>query len=508
MKKILLIASFTLLLFQNCTKVDEKVYDQYTAKDFYALPVGVNAALAAVYAQVPGNWGGVGYAGADRGWYDLNEMSSDEQVVPHRIDGNWELDFARMYMREWLPSDQFVNYTWNWLYKSVYTANLAIDQLTKANSDPSKIAEVKTLRAFFYYLLIDDFGDVPFYTDNNLPASSIPQGKRADIFNFIVKELTENLDKLPDYKQAGNYYGRFTKMAGSALLAKVYLNAEVYIGTPKYAECMAACDKIINEGGYSLHPGGANTTSPLGYKYFELFGDVCPVEETILAIPTTVDVVGRNIFTVRSLRSTDGALLAFAPGGAWNGSIMPPDFVNKFNPTKDVRYQQVRFGSAPNGPRPAGFLEYKNTLSNVENPGAGVDEGARNQKFFPVEPANGGGASNDFPIFRYADILLMKAECLLRTSGSNTDANGLVTQVRVRAGLDPLPAPLTLMNIYDERGFELVWEGLRRQDMIRFGTFTKAHGLVPAVDDHFKIFPLPTSALNTNRLLKQNPGYN
>lgn len=130
----------------------------------------------------------------------------------------------------------------------------------------------------------------------------------------------------------------------------------------------------------------------------------------------------------------------------------------------------------------------------------------RNIKFWPVDPKSSGGASNDFPIYRYADILLMKAECLVRQS-SPGEAKPLVDQVRGRAGLNALAANPTLEDIYNERGFELTWEGHRRQDMIRFGTFTDAHGLAPAVDDHFLLFPIPTSALNANPGLKQNPGW-
>lgn len=509
MKKIIFIIFLTILLFQNCTDVKEHVYDQYTADQFYALPIGADAALASVYAQIPGNWGGVGYAGADNGYYDVNCMSTDEQVVPHRDDGNWQRDFARFYLRQWLPSEGYLWNAWNWLYTSVFKANLAEEQLTKAKGDRSKIAEARVLRAFFYYLLIDDFGDVPFFTSNNLPVSKIPQASRSEVFDFIVKELTENIDLLPNVK-GGNYYGRFNVMAGYALLAKVYLNAEVYTGTPKYAECLAACNKIINEGGYTLHSGADNASSPLGNRYFELFGDVCPDDETILAIPTLVNAYGRNIFTVRSLRGTDGDLMAGGTG--WNGTVIPPDFVNKFA-DNDIRKRQCRYGANPAGPKPAGFFTYTNTLSDVINKGAGVLEGARSQKFLPVPPFNS-SASNDFPIYRYADILLMKAECILRTNGSNSEANNLVTQVRQRAGLAALSGTLTLQNIYDERGFELAWEGHRRQDMIRFNTFTKEHGgpagtnvVVPAVDDHFKLFPIPTRALNDNPSLKQNPMY-
>ncbi|MDR3652092.1 MAG: RagB/SusD family nutrient uptake outer membrane protein [Paludibacter sp.] len=501
MKKIITLALFAALIMQSCTNVDEVVYDKYVATDFYSSPTGADVALANVYAQIPGNWGGVGYAGADNGWYDVNSMSTDEQVVPHRTTGDWELTFAQMYLREWLPDHSQITNTWNWLYKSVFSANLAVDLLEKAKADPSKIAEAHVLRDFFYYLLIDDFGNVPFFTDNNITVDKMPQKSRAEIFNYILTDLKDNIDKLSTVR-GGTYYGRFNKWAGYALLAKLYLNAGVYTGTPMWAECISACD-VVTSGGFTLHSGALDASNPLGSKYFELFGNVCPDDETILAIYTTVDVVGRNIFTVRSFGGTDGTnLLGYS---AWNGSIVPRDYVDKFA-DNDIRKHQFRYGANPFGPQPAGFINYSLDVANLDNPGAAPNDGARDQKFWPAAPANSGGASNDFPIYRYADIMLMKAECLVRTNDA-TDAKPLVDAIRVRAGLTGLTANPTLTDIYNERGFELSWEGHRREDMIRFGTFTLAHGLAPAVDDHFKLFPIPTSALNANTKLVQNPGY-
>lgn len=501
MKKILTIALLATLIMQSCTNVDEVVYDKYAATNFYSTPQGADVALANVYSQIPGNWGGVGYAGADNGWYDVNSMSTDEQVVPHRNTGDWELTFAQMYLRQWLPDHSQINNTWNWLYKSVFSANLAVDLLEKSNADPAKIAEAKVMRAFFYYLLMDDFGNVPFFTDNNITVDKMQQKSRKEVFDFVLSELKDNVDKLSATK-GGNYYGRFNKWAGYALLAKVYLNAEVYTGTSMWPECIAACDKV-SEGGFTLHSGAVDASNPLGSKYFELFGDVCPDDETILAIYTKAEVVGRNIFTVRSLGGADGtALLGY---GAWNGSVIPKDYVDKFS-DNDIRKHQFRYGSSPYGPKPAGFFTYSLDITNLDNPGAAPNDGARSQKFWPAAPASSGGASNDFPIYRYADIMLMKAECLVRTADA-TSAKPLVDAIRVRAGLSGLAANPTLTDIYNERGFELSWEGHRREDMIRFGTFTLAHGLAPAVDDHYKLFPIPTAALNTNTNLKQNPGY-
>ena len=223
----------------------------------------------------------------------------------------------------------------------------------------AKIAEAKVLRAFFYYLLIDDWGSVPFYTDNNVTVDKIPQKTRADIFNFIVAELTENVDKLSETK-GGAYYGRFNKWAGYALLAKAYLNAGVLTGTPKWAECLAACDKIA-AGGFSLHPGGASASSPLGDKYFELFGDVCPPDETILAIYVTENIVSRNIYALRSVTGPNG--LAMFGFSGWNGTIVPEEYYNKFD-NNDIRKKQFLVGPQPGG------VTYTTKVTSLDNPGA------------------------------------------------------------------------------------------------------------------------------------------
>jgi hypothetical protein len=494
MKKILISFIILAVVAQGCKKVNESVYDKYSASEFYSSPKGAEVALANVYSQVSGN-GGTGYAGADNCWYDLNTMSSDEQVIPHRNTGDWQLDFAQLYQRQWLPTSGIVNNTWNWLYKSIYTANLAVDQLQQSNAEASKIAEAKVLRAFFYYLLIDDFGAVPFYTDNNITVDKIPQASRATVYNFIVKELTENIDKLTETK-GGAYYGRFNKWAGYTLLAKVYLNAEVYAGTAKWAECLAACDKV-SQGSFSLHPGGANAASPLGYQYYELFGDKLPEDETILAIYATVDIVSRNIYALRSVNGPNGiALFGFS---GWNGTIVPRPYYDRYD-NSDIRKKQYLVGAQPGG------VTYTLDVTSLDNPGAGPNEGIRGVKFFPVPPQNGGGESNDFPIYRYADILLMKAECNIHL-GNAAAAKPFIDQVRQRAGLGVLPSSPSLEDVYNERGFELNWEGHRRQDMIRFNKFLLAHDFAPAAPAFRLLFPIPTSALNANPGLKQNTGY-
>jgi len=494
MKKILFSIVVICLAAQSCTKVNENVYDKYAADQFYSTPTGVNVALANVYSKITGSWGS-NYAGRDNCWYDLNCFSSDEQVIPHRNTGDWQLDFAQLYTRTALPSLGITNNTWNWLYSTIYAANLAIAQLTTANADPAKIAEAKVMRAWLYYLLIDDFGSVPFYTDNNTDISKIAQKPRAEIYAFIVSELKANVDLLSETR-GGAYYGRFNKWAGYMVLAKVYLNAQVYTGTAAWADALTACNKVAS-GGFTLHPGAANASSPLGFQYYELFGDVCPNDETILAEYITQNVVSGNIYAIRSLNSANGlALIGFS---GWNGTIIPSEYYTKFD-AADIRRKQFLVGAQ------AGGVTYTMNVSSLISPGAGPDEGIRDVKFLPVPPSDASGESNDFPIYRYADVLLMQAECNVRL-GNPGAAKPFIDQVRVRAGLSALAANPTLDDIYNERGFELNMEGHRRQDMIRFGKYLLPHGFVTAGQAYMQLFPIPTAALDANKALKQNPGY-
>jgi hypothetical protein len=494
MKKILFGIFIVGIVAQSCTNIKENVYDKYAADQFYSTPQGADVALANVYSKITGSWGS-NYAGRDNCWYDLNSFAADEQVIPHRNTGDWQLDFAQLYTHTELPSLGIINNTWNWLYSNIYSANATIAQLTAAKADPSKIAEAKVMRAWFYYLLIDDFGSVPFYTDNNTQLAKIPQASRQTIFNFVVSELTANVDALSSTR-GGSYYGRFNKWAGYMVLAKVYLNAQVYTGTAMWSQALAASQKVAS-GGFALHPGSANATSPLGYQYYELFGDVCPNDETILAISLTENIISGNIYTIRSLNSTNGtALIGF---NGWNGTIIPEDFYNKFDPS-DIRRKQFLVGPV------AGGITYTSTVSSLISPGAGPNEGIRDDKFFPVAPADGSGESNDFPVYRFADVLLMEAECNVHL-GNATAAKPFIDQVRVRAGLTPLAGNPTLTDILNERGFELNFEGHRRQDLIRFGQFETPHDFVTSIPATQELFPIPTSAINANPTLKQNPGY-
>ncbi|GAB2538311.1 RagB/SusD family nutrient uptake outer membrane protein [Rufibacter soli] len=494
MKKIvysfLILASVT---YVGCTDLEEGVYGQQVADEFYATDAGVNAALANIYNEVRGDWNGKGIAGADRGWYDLNESSTDEMMIPRRSDGAWDDNgiWRAMYTHTWTGSQEFIGNTWNWLYRSIFKANLAVELLTKANADPARIAEAKVLRAYFYYMLMDGWGNIPFYTENNLTVDKIPQTPRAEVFKFIETELKNNVDLLPTNK-GGQFYGRFNKWAGYALLGKLYLNAQVYTGTARWADAIAASDKVINDGGFSLVQ---NLYDNAGTQ--AVFGDRMPDQEVILSVYVDALTAPRNIIGIRSLHGPhSSALFGFS---GWNGATVHQDFVNKYD-AADKRKKQWLVGPQPGG------VTYNLNIASLDN--AGITDGARNAKFFPVPPFDGSNsASNDFPVYRYADVLLTKAEALLRNNGDAAAARSLVNQVRNRAGLPSLTGTLTLTEIYDERGRELVWEGHRRQDMIRFGTFTAARTFKAASSDKYKLFPIPAEAISNNPTLVQNPGY-
>ena len=205
----------------------------------------------------------------------------------------------------------------------------------------------------------------------------------------------------------------------------------------------------------------------------------------------------RQIFTVRSLSGPHSQELFGFSG--WNGTIVPNNFYQSFE-DKDIRKAQFKVGEQPGG------ISYSAEVASLDNPGAAPFAGVRDMKFYPVAPMDGGGASNDFPIYRYADFMLMKAECYVRL-GNASSAKPLVDAVRERAGLDALASNPVLEDIYWERAHELNWEGHRRQDMIRFGTFLDANQFRGVSDAFRTLFPLPTSALDANPNLEQNPGY-
>jgi hypothetical protein len=478
------------------------------------------------------------------GLWRAQELSADQEVIPGRPNG-W-VDggvYKRIHQHQWTPDEGIVVNTWNRTYAGITNTNRLIYQIESGllpfpAAKEATLAELKALRASYYYILCDVFGNVPIVTKFDLPQGFLPeQNTRKEVYDFVVKELNDAIPLLSE-KNDVSTYGRFNKWAANTLLAKMYLNAEVYSGTSEWDKCIQACDAVINSNaGYILEPDQKNVFKTENQSS----------KEIVFALPLDENYTNNwNAFDLHmeSLSPENQATynLLSTP---WGGMSAIPQFINTFDQA-DNRYQENwikgqqyssdgkpllgTMGATTNKP-----LIYTNEIPSIDS-GESV-HGLRLGKF-EIKPGAAVQLSNDFPLFRYADVLMMKAESLLRT-GKSDEAATIVTQVRQRAfPSDPAKATVTgaqllMGSIYDygrrdinlttneggsdilygrfldELGWEFDQEARRRQDMIRFGVFHKKSWFShDAHNDINKIlFPLPRPELAKNSKLKQNPGY-
>lgn len=507
-----LLASVTMTA-TSCTKLDETAEDQITN------PTTANEFLAIsgpAYSQMRNYmWG----------YFNIQETSSDECLVPIRggdwTDGN---NWKNLHQHTWSPTLGPFDDAWGWGFGGIGTCNRIIEffesQPASANRDLT-LAEVKAQRAIYYFTMMDCFGNIPIVTGFSTANPNPPTKTRTEVFNFIVSELNAAIPNL-----SGNVdqttYGRPTKWLAHALLAKLYLNAPVYIGTPKLAEAKAAIDAVINSGKYGL------TAGP---DYFKMFAaDNGPaITETIYAIPFDANKAtglnGTPGMTLQQRTLHYAASQKYGlPADPWNGFCTMANFYDKFDVADRRRAQweaglQFKSDGSPlldggagnyhvNHDKNLDFSNYDQIAALGAGPGRSV--GVRNKKYGPDNQSNGGNMNNDFAVIRYADILLMRAEVFLRGGAyTQTEALDAVNLVRARANVPAWTAgQLTLDNLYDERGRELSWEGWRRNDMIRFGKWEAAFGFNTGGHGAFKrIFPIPAPRLAANPNLTQNPGY-
>ena len=493
----ILMPSFLILLpFWSCTDLDEIVYSQMTPDNFLQTDAELLAVVVPVYAGLHQ------YSNVSPYSY-LQELSSDELCMPLR-GYDWDDTFVwtSLQVHTWEPTNRFINDAWTDAYGGIGQANATLDLLAQSTSEsallPTFIAEVRFLRAFYYWWLVDLFGGVPIVTDPATALKDILQNSRTEVFEFIVEEINSALPDLEGSFGEGNY-GRATKGAANALLATLYLNAQVYTGTAMWGECVAACDAVINSGNYDL---------------MATFDDVFALENEGAANTENIFVVGHlaqeGVGFVRQMITLHYNQLPQSP---WNGFAVLADYYNGFD-TADARIDQLLVGpqlilGGPNSGQQAYDRNGDSLIFSVEFPliGATESDGVRILKW-PVDPnQNGPYSGNDFAIFRYSHILLAKAEALLM-SGTGAPL-ALVNQVRARNFNPDQPlAYVTREDILDERGFEFLWEGFRRQDLIRTGHFLDAWTLKDASDGpHRKLFPIPQTQLDANPNLEQNPGY-
>ena len=485
------------LLFWGCTDLEETPYGLSTPDNFFKTEAELVAAVMPVYNAL-----------RTASWSEnvhLQDHSSDAIFVPTR-GGDWDDGalWRDLQTHSWTPTHAKLNQAWLESYRGVAFANATLDNLSSSPDAETAlvktfIAETRVLRATFYWWLVDLYGNIPLVTDPTTdPKNPPPTTPRAEVYDFIVAEI---IAALPGLDEVPSGYGRVSKSAANALLAMVYLNAEVYSGTARWTECVAACDVVINSGMFKL----ADTIK----EAFALENEGIGNTEYIWVVGNLAQGgVGNN----RHMASLHYSQL---PSSPWNGFSVLADFYNKYDPD-DARIDMILVGQqfVLGGPSIGDSAFQRDGVPlvfTVESPISGASEshGPRMLKW-PIDPdMSGGDAGNDYAIFRYSHILLAKAEAKFML-GDAAAATSLVNQVRARNFDPPKPVvgTVTLDDIFDERGFEFLWEGSRRQDQIRTGHWgdTWSNHDTPSADFK-KLFPIPQVQMDANPNLVQNTGY-
>lgn len=519
MKKIvknLACALFVQAALVSCMDLDEHIYDKLPTDQFGTTPQQINALMGPAYQSLK-------HMLAYDGPWGMADMTADILIAPTRVGGDWwdGGQYMEQCMHSWKANSYSVEGCWNNCMDGLTAVNsvYSIIESSEAMTEDLKIrylSELRGLRAFWYYVIIDHFGNAPLVTDfKNTSSPKIT--KRADLYRYVVKELLEIIPHLRA-DVSDESYGKFTQGAARMVLAKMYLNAEEWTGEANWQGVVDQCDEIMQLD-YILESDWKTN--------FEVHNEVS--REIILPICYKATDDEGNAIHWWTLHYLDPDVLGFT-GGMWNGITGQPDFVRTFS-ADDPRLA----GSFLIGPMidPSTGEVLKTTLGHdlihtidlnvVEGtektdadgnltPWGEVhqEDGARINKWVYEKGMQNTHMENDVAIFRLADVYLMKAEALLRAGKDAGEATRLVNAVRERAYKDSdhnYPG-VTLNDIYHERGYELAFEFVRRQDMIRFGTFLQPRYMKPKQTPAYrKLFPIPFKAWQKNNQLVQNPGY-
>lgn len=505
----------------SCTDLTPEVYTDVLKDDYFQTPEQFSTLIANAYSQLAGEYGYV----YREGFWSLQEYTSDEVVIPTRgtdwFDGGVPI---AMHTHTWESDTRDINNGWSFAFGGVTKCNIVIDNIhTIAGEDESSwsdaakagLAEAKILRAFYHLLAMDVYGNV--HIDDG--KREIKQYTRKEVFEWIEKELKDNAELVDDTVR----YGSMTRPVAYMILAKLYLNAEVYTGTPRWKEAEEYCDKIINGGyGYDLND-----------DYFAAFTTNNTSNKEII-FPIVFDSVyaNGNMFHLITNHYAMRDVFSFSTD-CWNGPCTLESFFNLYA-ENDVRRNQWFVGPVYDTQTDWKTLIYNRSswtgnivnwkhgqsefqviidpkVTTIQEPSASNScEGARFIKF-QFENGIAHHADSDFPIYRYADVLLMKAEARMRQQNGIPDDIALecVNKVHRRAGLtDYTKAQLNYDELLAERGRELAWEGHRRDDLIRFGKYGEKWEFKETSDKNHQLFPIPDWVRDgAPGVYEQNPGY-
>ena len=540
----------------NVTPIDpnantaDKVLTSQQAMDSYISGVYLGFATSGYY----GPNGDPSISGLDggasqyiRGLYHHSELTTDESIC------GWnDQTIKNFHYMNWTTDDTFIYAFYSRIFMQVSAANEFIREAKKLDYDVDRyIDEARVLRAIAYFHAIDNFGNVPFADETAVVGVNPEQISRADLFAWLETELKDIIanGKLPD--KNGTVYGHAGMGAAKFLLAKLYLGAEVYTGTARWNDCATVLSDLMDDG-YSLHTTSAGKFSP----YQELFladNDKC-TDEIIFAVQQDglyTQSYGATNYLV--FASTGGTMNVKHIGisSGWGGLRTTPEFADKFtagdqrNLLYDTDKSTADVEAMPEKPEDDPDTYSAEAIEQLKKDGAYNDEckklsdakkAARNniqqksiedignfmygygfQKFRNINSDGTDGkekgfVDTDFPMMRYADVLLMAAECQAR--GASIDGLSAFNQVRARAGV-PAVSNLNLDEILNERARELYQECWRRSDLIRFGKFTSGYNWQwkgetkdgKDVESYRTLFPIPDSDRLANSNLKQNDGY-
>ncbi len=472
---------------QSCTDLTEPEYDVIAAENFLKNDAQVAAALGPAYG---------GLRGITDNWFNPSEATTDELIVPTR-GGDWydNGDWLAYSRHTWTAFHGPINGVWGYIFSGVSTANqLLANSVVSAN--PTAKAELRGIRAFYYFMAIDTFGNVPISLEGGGDAGT---KSRTEVYAFIESELNAILPNL----LSGKVYSRFTQDVANMLLAKLYINAGVYKGVPEWQKALDAANKVINSANtYSLAPTTLSNFATQNTKS----------DESIWNIPYDSFLAGGMNFQMRTLHYANSRTFDLSQS-PWNGFCTLADFYNSFedgDARKDMWLEGQQYSAAGEvlldaKDQPlayqADFEKDQMTDADPEFQRAGV----RSQKYEIQRSNPNANQDNDFVVFRLADAVMLKSEALFRL-GRTAEALVELNKVRTRSGVAPFTT-ITADIILAERGREFAWEGWRRNDMIRFGVFNKERKFMKNTDPNKNLFPIPQPRIDSNPLLKQNPGY-
>lgn len=495
MKKIYSIL-FVVFALSSCVDLEEDLYDRLP-KDVYPENEIQGALITGpIYEPLREflDWGG---------WWFCQEVPSDELVFPTRHTdwddgGKWRV----LHQHTWTNTTEAINSMWSRYYKGIGEANQLLEQLGEAADEAgaATIAKIRIMRAYYYYLLIDNYGDVPYVTSFADAEEQPSATDRAVIWESIVDEVEESIPHLTTSASKN----AVTRGMAYSLLAKLYLNAEVYTGTADnnyWVKAQAACDYIIDSLNYILE------SDPLAPFITENQNS----PENIFTIPFDEDTYQGFNLHMRTLHYQSNLTFDMT-AGPWNGCAAMYDFYNSYEdgdlrkangflvgPQKTIDGVQIidEVAGAPlsfDPYIPALVMDLSYTYEQIRMSGARVVK-------FEIAIGAKANLSNDFPLFRLADIYLMRAEAQMRQNGWVPDSRSLslVNEIRSRANAEEWAiGDLTKASLLAERGREMFFEGHRRQDLIRFGEFNKAWWEKDASSPDRNTFPIPQWVLDAN----------